>query len=509
MHRSSAWLLTGIILLGLGVRSYQLTTRSIWFDESFSWRVITQPVPVMLETTAKDVHPPLYYLGLKGWTTVFGRSVLSLRSFSVMLAGLSVALLYLLVTTATGRRSAGLVASLLLSLSGWHAALSQEARMYLFGTVFALLSTWLLLKATQSKRTELGWWLLYSLSVAALLYTHYYGFFTLAAQGCWVVGYILAATRLRVGEMLQWQLTWYALISFILVGVLFLPWLPTFVAQRSQVSVAFWIPAFTRWSIPDTLYRMLVSTAYGPARDTWLLTLRAITPALGVLVIWLWLLLRPYRREGERSMIVLLFLCALFPFVLSAGLSLFGQSIYQDRYLGFAYPFVLAGIAIVLSTIRPLLLRRLLIAASALSFAALTVRYFYRLDIAQHPGVHVASRAVYTQRQAAEPVIVSSSFVFFPVDHYAREEFKADSPRLFATSPDVAHFAGGPIIQPHEIVGPEIWQTKSVRSVWVVDTTGFGGSPLTPPREWKLTKRERFSEVFVYQGDILISRYQR
>jgi len=41
-----------------------------WMDERFSAAAITQPVPRLLLFCRKDVHPPLYYLILKGWNAL-------------------------------------------------------------------------------------------------------------------------------------------------------------------------------------------------------------------------------------------------------------------------------------------------------------------------------------------------------------------------------------------------------------------------------------------------------
>src|SRR5688572_27598207 len=93
-------LLLFIVVLGVGLRSYHLTARSLWFDEAFSWRLSQFPLPELISRDAQDVHPPLYYILLKGWTVVFGASLLALRSFSVFLAALTIAFCYLFVSYA-------------------------------------------------------------------------------------------------------------------------------------------------------------------------------------------------------------------------------------------------------------------------------------------------------------------------------------------------------------------------------------------------------------------------
>src|SRR5690349_14458390 len=54
--------LAGILILGAGIRTYGLGTRSFWTDEAFTWRMIEFPVGEMLVRISQDNHPPLYFL---------------------------------------------------------------------------------------------------------------------------------------------------------------------------------------------------------------------------------------------------------------------------------------------------------------------------------------------------------------------------------------------------------------------------------------------------------------
>src|SRR5262245_16564124 len=78
-------LLGALVLIGLGIRGHDLSARSLWFDEAFCWRLTEFPIPEMIRRVGLDNHPPLYFLLLKGWTSVFGESTMALRSLSVLL----------------------------------------------------------------------------------------------------------------------------------------------------------------------------------------------------------------------------------------------------------------------------------------------------------------------------------------------------------------------------------------------------------------------------------------
>src|SRR5581483_4348243 len=115
--RLAGWHLILILLGGLILRDYHTTTRSIWFDEAFTWRLVRVSIPEMVMRTAADVHPPLYYLALKGWTTLFGTHLISLRSFSSAAAALTIIMGYLFVAYALRSRRAGVIAALLIAAS--------------------------------------------------------------------------------------------------------------------------------------------------------------------------------------------------------------------------------------------------------------------------------------------------------------------------------------------------------------------------------------------------------
>ena len=137
------WLL--ILLVASTVRFYRIDHQSFWNDEGNSARLSERTIPLIIEGTASDVHPPGYYLILRGWRELVGESEFGLRSFSAFAGVITVA-----GTIAIGRRflppvAAG-TAGLLVALSPPLVYYSQEARMYSLLGMIAVLSTLALLK---------------------------------------------------------------------------------------------------------------------------------------------------------------------------------------------------------------------------------------------------------------------------------------------------------------------------------------------------------------------------
>jgi mannosyltransferase len=336
-----AGLLLVILTLACFLRCNRLSLPPLSSDESFSWRLTTYSTTELLRHAAGDVHPPLYYLTLKGWTALCGDSPFALRSLSILFTLASLVVLYALCREAGARfpsdapspftsASAALFAALLLAL---HLSPADEpgrtARMYSQGIFLAGLTAWLLLRALRCSGGSLGWWLGYGLAVAAFCYTHYYAFFTIAAQALFV------ACDLAVRGWKNSTASIRASISRFLLAVtfaflLYVPWIPVWWKQTHDVWQGFWIQSVTVEHVKDVFFRWSSGlTNYHPMDFKWW--------SLFLLACIVWMVVRADRGS-------LFFLMqAGAPWVLSLALSSWsGRPIFHERYLFFAQFFLFA-----------------------------------------------------------------------------------------------------------------------------------------------------------------------
>jgi len=58
--------------------------KTFWYDEAYSIGLIDMSFKDIWNTTALDVHPPLYYYILKVFTFIFGHSVTSFHLCSLL-----------------------------------------------------------------------------------------------------------------------------------------------------------------------------------------------------------------------------------------------------------------------------------------------------------------------------------------------------------------------------------------------------------------------------------------
>lgn len=104
-----------ILILASAVRFYGFTTSAVWCDEGSSLMLSDYPLADIWLHASHDVHPPLYFMLLHGWMALFGDSLVSIRTLSV-LPGIATVLLGMWLVRLIATPRAALVAGLLLAL---------------------------------------------------------------------------------------------------------------------------------------------------------------------------------------------------------------------------------------------------------------------------------------------------------------------------------------------------------------------------------------------------------
>lgn len=225
MRSKQVWFLRNkllFLILALGLLSRIVNIdQSLWLDEAISVNSARNLSVNELLTrfSPGDFHPPLYYLLLKAWISIFGASEISARSLSVLFGIATVWVVFLI-----GRRlfssRLGLVAALFIATAPLHVYYSQEARMYVPTTFFATILVWFFVKVLKAKGIKN--WVGLILASTLLIYMDYPAAFVLVALGFYLV--LFERVHLRA-----FTKTW--LLSGIIILLLFVPWLPTLFQQ--------------------------------------------------------------------------------------------------------------------------------------------------------------------------------------------------------------------------------------------------------------------------------------
>jgi len=228
------FLLLAILCLGLFLRIYDLAGESMWLDETVSVRLAHKGVSAIVKNRAANIHPPLYFLLLRGWVALFGDSEFATRFLSVLFGAAAIFMMYK-VGSLFFDQEVGILSSLLLAVSRFHIQYSQEARAYTLMALLTLLSIYFFKRFLEdgNRWVSMG----YILSTAFLAYTHVFGLFIIAAENLYVAA-LLFPSRERFRPGLK---KWVFLQLW--VALLFAPWIPVLIKQVLRFQGGFRRPA--------------------------------------------------------------------------------------------------------------------------------------------------------------------------------------------------------------------------------------------------------------------------
>jgi len=212
-----------ILLLGTVLRLISIN-QSLWLDEATTALAAKMSLAdIFTKFLPGDFHPPLYYLLMKGWGSLFGLSEISLRTPSVIFGILTIYLIYLIAKKIFGTKTAR-IASILAATSGLLIYYSQEARMYSLAAFLVTLLFYLFLEKK---------WMLFSIFLPILAMTDYVSLLIIPVF--WLLGYK------------DWRkLT----LAHIPLFIILIAWLPTFL---SQLSGGFSVQGSAWWNLLGTI----------------------------------------------------------------------------------------------------------------------------------------------------------------------------------------------------------------------------------------------------------------
>ena len=201
--------------------------QSIWFDESYSSYITRFDYGQMLEFTAADVHPPLYYILLKTWAHFFGHTDFAMRAMSAIFGATAIVFVFLWLKYKYGA-SAAILGSFMMSIAPIFVRYGQEMRMYTLVMAIVFAATYFLQLAVDNGKKV--WWVIYALLLVAGMYTHYFVAFA------WVA-HIVYLIKIYGKNIFQKHI----ILTYISAVVLYIPWLPSLISQTKTVENGFWI----------------------------------------------------------------------------------------------------------------------------------------------------------------------------------------------------------------------------------------------------------------------------
>jgi len=251
-----------IILIGLLLRMYHLTSRSLWLDEALCVQIASMPnIKEMFSTIINEIHPPLFYLLLRSWITVFENTDLSVRMFTALWGALGLVGVYFLCRYGLrwDRKASNLATALALALP-IHAYYSQEVRPYSMSFALCCFALAFLFQAHRSLRIRS--YIVFGILQALLLYTHH----TLMVY-LFVVNLVYLIVSFFYKELTGIRFKGFALALFTTL-LLYSPWVVPLLKQLKNPTLFsgfwFWVP---QPSLSD------VTVALAKIMGVWKLTL--------------------------------------------------------------------------------------------------------------------------------------------------------------------------------------------------------------------------------------------
>ncbi|AFZ58212.1 glycosyltransferase family 39 protein [Anabaena cylindrica FACHB-243] len=159
-------------------------------------------------------HPPLYYGMLRLWMQIFGNSITSARSLSILISLLSLPCIYWLCLELFKSPITAWISVALITVSPFHVLYAQEARQFALWILTTLLSSAVFLRAIRigSKKN----WGFYALTVALGLYTFLFSGLVVISHGI----YLLFIEKFRFTKQFRAYL-----VAAIIAFISFLPWI--------------------------------------------------------------------------------------------------------------------------------------------------------------------------------------------------------------------------------------------------------------------------------------------
>lgn len=321
-----------------------LDMKTFAYDEIFTVAMIKYSYLDIWKITATDVHPPLYYIMLKAFVSIFGHHLILFRIFSTLgiisclITGLffirkyfgdKVSLLFIVIVT-------------ILPVTQY---LVTETRMYSWAMFFVLatiLSAYRVFK--HGKLINYFSLLFFGLCSA---YTHYFA----------LLGVLCIITLLFLLMLYSKKDVKMLIVFFVLIIVGYSFWLPELFTQISRVNTKYWI---NKPGIKDILlYTYYSFSPKEPSHPYLLFDLKTMSIALSIVLLLIGSILLytiKHLKDLNKHKIIVAFtfiIVALLPIFISVIYSYLSKPIIAPRYITCYLGGIILGFSIIISEIYP------------------------------------------------------------------------------------------------------------------------------------------------------------
>lgn len=305
-------ILAGVAILFFLIYVSLCFNNNVWTDESFTIDLLKLDFLGILDGTASDVHPPLYYLIAKCFVLVFGDSLLSLKMVSIIPMILCMTWGAAIVWKRFDFHTA-LLFQIILGVIPCTMEYAVQIRMYAWAVFFVtFMALWAYEAFLEGKWQSFAGVILTSVAAA---YTHYFAF----VSAILIYGFLFLALAFR-----QWKQLWKWLVSVIVSLLLFTPWMPYMKIQVKGVSKDYWISEITGETIKD-FFPFLFDMDIPYSTAIWMLLI------LAGIILAVIMICKKEKKEGTFALLLLA--VPVFTAVTGVVASALIRPIFIVRYL--------------------------------------------------------------------------------------------------------------------------------------------------------------------------------
>ncbi len=358
-------------------------TQSLWRDEAFSVWIAQDGVKEVIARTAHDFNPPLYYLILHFWMKLFGRSEIILRGLSLIFFLFLLIFIYKFSLKIFRNKNQALITLLLAAFNPMLIYYAFELRMYSLFAFFATASVYFLFTKN---------WFWYVVFTTLGLYTQPFMAIFAVSQ----IPYFYITKQVK--PMVK---------NFILLGLLYLPWLPTLLAQFKQSGPMWMFP------VDINLFNSVLGNLYtgyeGTPGGLWII-MSAIS--LGLILISISIFKTNQYKPVSRLILSWVFL----PLALVLGISLF-KPIYVNRYLIFITVGQILLVSLWFATLKTNKYRHIIIASVLIITFILN---FLASDFHRKVNIRITFEQITPLLQNNDLIYAQTPLVFFESLYYSK-----------------------------------------------------------------------------------------
>ena len=301
--------------------AFPIGSNSVILDEAYSILLVRKSVPQIIIGTAKDVHPPLYYLILKFFSLFGGESLLLYRAVTALATWLNLIVLGATLIRRRWGERVSVFYMLWFGLTYSTLERSSVVRMYSWAAFFVTAAgLFLFFYYEDRSKKNLAMGIVMTLGA---MYAHYYAL--LAVFLIWAL--------LLIVSFFQKKRIAGIIIGGVIVTAGYLPWLGVLLTQFRDVAEDYWISGFDwgEWRmVPAYLMEASDSPLSGIGAVLYALILLALLAAL-------------LRKRWDALCCAGIFFGTM---VLAAVISVAVTSIWMTRYMYVAWGMIALFMAV-------------------------------------------------------------------------------------------------------------------------------------------------------------------